>query len=681
MKCSSAKNILLKLIVPSGLATPQPPVGPALGARGIKSIDFCKKFNELTSNIIPGIPIPVVISIRPDRSFTFEIKSPPTSWLLFKAAKVDNGSSTPGKTIVGTVSLKHIYEIAKIKHKDENIQGIPLESICKSGSVGIKYIYVNIFNMRKQTEYPRKNYSMEKDTDNVSFLTRKMDVCRLGSFSVPSSRVPSPKFYLDESSHYSSGFTSVSRISTLGETPKTSLSAVQSHPDMHLSKAVFSNGGRTGRRVYGFSHCFKMSKNLAGIPWLFFKRSLSPHVNHSLSNVSMKNLSKDEEKGKISNDKSSYTSHSFLDLKHFFKFHHHDRSHSNLSDSIHQKKHSLLRLKSRKPESSFKDSYVALSHKYEKYGKPIGSGTGGSVRLLTASDGTVYAVKEFRRRAPYESGREYRKKVSAEFCVGAALHHPNIIRTLDFVADGSKYYEIMEYAPYDMFSIVMSGKMSREEIYCCIKQILQAVDYIHSLGLAHRDLKLDNLMMNENGIVKLIDFGSATVFRYPSENFVKASGIVGSDPYLAPEVCTEEYYNPQAVDIWSVAIIFCCMILCRFPWKVPHMSDSSFREFAMGRMENENNEIDYLMSAPTAMIGEPLLQNIRGSWRLLRLLPRETRSTIQGMLEIDSKYRWTMEQITQQPWIKHVEMCHVDNNGGIIKAKNHVHTLVLEKTN
>lgn len=79
----------------------------------------------------------------------------------------------------------------------------------------------------------------------------------------------------------------------------------------------------------------------------------------------------------------------------------------------------------------------------------------------------------------------------------------------------------------------MSGKMSREEIYCCTKQILQAVDYIHSLGLAHRDLKLDNLMMSENGIVKLIDFGSATVFRYPSENFVKASGIVGSDPYLA----------------------------------------------------------------------------------------------------------------------------------------------------
>ncbi|KAG5437483.1 hypothetical protein PCANB_000911 [Pneumocystis canis] len=145
MSLSGAKNILLRLIVPSGCATPQPPVGPALGARGIKSIDFCKKFNEMTSHFIEGIPIPVVISILPDKSFTFKIKSPPTSWLLFKAAKVDKGSSLSGKTIVGTVSLKHIYEIAKIKHKDENIQRIPLESVCKSviasaKSAGIKVV-------------------------------------------------------------------------------------------------------------------------------------------------------------------------------------------------------------------------------------------------------------------------------------------------------------------------------------------------------------------------------------------------------------------------------------------------------------------------------------------------------------------------------------------------------------
>ncbi|QSL65629.1 hypothetical protein MERGE_002942 [Pneumocystis wakefieldiae] len=126
------KKNLLKLIIPSGGATPQPPVGPALGARGVKSMDFCKQFNERTGHLIPGIPIPTAISIQPDRSFTFEIKTPPTSWLLFRAANVDKGSSAPGKTWIGTVSLKHIYEIAKIKHTDGNLQRIPLESICKS---------------------------------------------------------------------------------------------------------------------------------------------------------------------------------------------------------------------------------------------------------------------------------------------------------------------------------------------------------------------------------------------------------------------------------------------------------------------------------------------------------------------------------------------------------------------
>ncbi|KAG4305398.1 hypothetical protein PORY_000954 [Pneumocystis oryctolagi] len=676
MSYSSVKSVFLKLIVPSGCATPQPPVGPALGARGVKSIDFCKRFNEATGDYIPGIPIPVVISIFPDRSFTFEIKSPPTSWLLFRAAKVDKGSSMAGKSIVGTVSLKHIYEIAKIKHKDENVRGIPLESVCKSVIASAKSVGIEVLkNMKKQTECPQKNDFSCKDANNDSLLADKMYVCRLGSFSVPSSRVPSPRMGLEGSSQYSSScLASVSCVSSAGKTSETVLSTVQSHPDIHSSKVIFSNDEPPERPNCGSGNFHGRSKNLASISWFFSRRSASTNTNHPLSDTSSRGLLKDE--GRVCVEKNSSTFHSLLDLKHFFKSHH-DRSLLNSSD-FHQKKHLPFKLKSRKQENSFKDDYSALSYKYEKYGKPIGSGTGGSVRLLSSCNGAVYAVKEFRQRAPYESGREYRKKASAEFCVGVALHHPNIIRTLDFIADGSKYYEIMEYAPYDMFSIVMSGKMSREEIYCCIKQILQAVDYIHSLGLAHRDLKLDNLMMNENGIVKLIDFGSATVFRY-SENFVKASGIVGSDPYLAPEVCTEEYYNPQPVDIWSIAIIFCCMILCKFPWKVPRMSDSSFREFAMGKMDNGNNDIDYLMSAPTVMIGEPFLPNVRGPLRLLRLLPRETRSTIQGMLEIDSKYRWTMEQITQQSWIKHAEMCHVDSKGDSIKAKNHIHTLVLEK--
>lgn len=160
-----------------------------------------------------------------------------------------------------------------------------------------------------------------------------------------------------------------------------------------------------------------------------------------------------------------------------------------------------------------------LASKYGKFGKVLGAGAGGSVRLMKrSSDGVVFAVKEFRARHTYESEKEYAKKVTAEYCMGSSLHHSNIIETLDIVQEKGKWYEVMEYAPYDLFAIVMTGKMSREEVTCSFLQILSGVTYLHSMGLAHRDLKLDNVVVNEHGIMKIIDFGSASVFKYPFEN-------------------------------------------------------------------------------------------------------------------------------------------------------------------
>ena len=114
----------------------------------------------------------------------------------------------------------------------------------------------------------------------------------------------------------------------------------------------------------------------------------------------------------------------------------------------------------------------------------------------------------------------------------------------------------------------MTGKMTEEEIGCCFKQICAGTRYLHEMGVAHRDLKLDNCCVNEFGIIKIIDFGCAVVFKYPLEldpieatgnhptNGQLTSGIVGSDPYLAPEVCTDIRYLPAPADIWSLAIIY-----------------------------------------------------------------------------------------------------------------------------
>lgn len=157
--------------------------------------------------------------------------------------------------------------------------------------------------------------------------------------------------------------------------------------------------------------------------------------------------------------------------------------------------------------------------KYGKLGKVLGAGAGGSVRLMRRKeDNTVFAVKEFRARHAYESEKEYNKKVTAEFCVGSTLHHGNIIEALDILQERGRWFEVMEYAPYDLFAIVMTGKMSREEIRCSFLQILNGVTYLHSVGLAHRDLKLDNVVVSDRGIMKIIDFGSAHVFKYPFEN-------------------------------------------------------------------------------------------------------------------------------------------------------------------
>jgi len=117
-----AKEILefIKLQIPAGGANPSPPVGPALGQRGLNITDFCKSFNEKTKDLEKGAPIPVVITAYKDRSFKFVTTLPPVSHYLKKAAKIDKGSSTPGREIVGKVTLKDVEKIAKEKMVDLN---------------------------------------------------------------------------------------------------------------------------------------------------------------------------------------------------------------------------------------------------------------------------------------------------------------------------------------------------------------------------------------------------------------------------------------------------------------------------------------------------------------------------------------------------------------------------------
>lgn len=173
---------LVKLLVPAGKASAQPPVGPALGAKGVKAMDFAKvgvlatnlfrghlalsfvindaplhiarklmqgsltmdlqEFNARTAHLEPGLPTPTLVTVNPDRTFTFETRTPPTSLLLKRAAGITAGSGRPGSEFVGDVSLKHIYEIAKIKMRD--VKGIGEEQVSNQRKKSPKGSYQKI---------------------------------------------------------------------------------------------------------------------------------------------------------------------------------------------------------------------------------------------------------------------------------------------------------------------------------------------------------------------------------------------------------------------------------------------------------------------------------------------------------------------------------------------------------
>ena len=527
----------------------------------------------------------------------------------------------------------------------------------------------------------------------------------------------------------------------------------------------FVFGGTDSRRRSGIMLGAGSGGSSASLPRSSSGGDLKAHNKHQ-STFSLHSLAgKKDHFGHLHDDNSAskgVKSHgSMTELKRFFGLGHKSKRSQSPSSSL---KGSAQSSGTRTPPNQRPSSNIpfaddhGLQTKYGKFGKVLGSGAGGSVRLMKrSSDGVTFAVKQFRDRHAHESEREYAKKVTAEFCIGSTLHHGNIIETLDIVHEKGKWYEVMEYAPFDLFAIVMTGKMSREEVACSFLQIVSGVKFLHGMGLAHRDLKLDNVVVNEHGIMKIIDFGSASVFRYPFEIDIVAatgkslvssnrilahvtSGIVGSDPYLAPEVYDTSKYDARPTDIWSLAIIFACMSLRRFPWKAPRLTDNSYKLFVSAptattppadaasrrsfdgkskseasaaeaarpssapstrpgsrlNSEDESNKYsnhhhhhhrhheilrpnhgDDVIESHQSSAGENIKPEvIRGPWRLLRLLPRETRAIMGKMLEIQPSQRATLDDMMKDQWIVNTPVCSQDENCTVHRAPGHEHTLV-----
>ena len=139
----------IKLQVPAGAANPSPPIGPALGQRGVNIMEFCKSFNAKTKDLEQGTPIPVKITVYSDRSFTFEMRNPPATYLIKKAAglkptgKGGSGSKEPGRLVAGQVTVAQLRDIAKLKMKDMNTNDIDAAARTLAGSarsMGLKVV-------------------------------------------------------------------------------------------------------------------------------------------------------------------------------------------------------------------------------------------------------------------------------------------------------------------------------------------------------------------------------------------------------------------------------------------------------------------------------------------------------------------------------------------------------------
>ena len=194
-----------------------------------------------------------------------------------------------------------------------------------------------------------------------------------------------------------------------------------------------------------------------------------------------------------------------------------------------------------------------------KKGKYVGKGATATVRLMVRKGGhsdQLYAVKEFRGKERDEKEEEYVKKVESEYSIAKSAHHPNIVETVRLCTHGGRWNHVMEYCcAGELYAVVEKGLFKDyfklDDRLCLFKQLLRGVAYLHSHGIAHRDIKLENLLMTSDGHLKITDFGVSEVFsgqhpglrgsggecgRDMGEVRRCKPGICGSLPYIAPEV-------------------------------------------------------------------------------------------------------------------------------------------------
>lgn len=343
---------------------------------------------------------------------------------------------------------------------------------------------------------------------------------------------------------------------------------------------------------------------------------------------------------------------------------------------------SKARRLSANPQDEFVVDVCPLEEEFvsaSKFGrrKEIGKGASATVKVMLKKgdkrgDSTrQYAVKEFRKKSMRETEEEYVRKVKSEYTIARSLDHPNVVQTVRLCTANGRWNHVMEYCQQgELFPLVERKYFKPEDRNCIFKQVLRGVDYLHAHGIAHRDIKLENLLMTDDGYIKITDFGVSEVFCGDHPGIASsrglcgqgmraarksAPGICGSKPYISPEVLAQKgEYDPTKLDVWSCGILFMTMFLVGNPWQSASKHEINYALFDEGWQAFFSRFNDAPIDENTHPQCGPIFN----------ALPSHAhRRCILKMLHPDPAQRCSITEALNDRWIKGIDCCSPEERG------------------
>ncbi|KAI6780578.1 Serine/threonine-protein kinase-like protein [Emericellopsis cladophorae] len=323
------------------------------------------------------------------------------------------------------------------------------------------------------------------------------------------------------------------------------------------------------------------------------------------------------------------------------------------------------------------DEFEYQSKFLGRHGKHIGKGVASKVTLMMRKGcpEELYAVKEFRGKSSSETQDYYDKKVKSEFSLAKSLHHPNIVETFRLCKNHSRWNHVMEYCSEgDLFGLVQKGFFlgdnKRKDRNCIFKQLVQGVHYLHSHGIAHRDIKLDNLLLTADSKLKITDFGVSEVFSGTHPGLREAGGqcgqhmddevrlcspgICGSLPYIAPEVIAKkDKYDPRGLDVWSSGVVLIYLTFGGAIWEKAAPGYGQYDDLVKGWQKWESKHEPGATMTDTDYPHQKAFD--------IGITPPALRRLLLRMLHPDPAKRININDVISNRWMKGVECCQVES--------------------